>query len=468
MSDRLPDHLRLLGLCRNPFPPTPDATCYFHSPALECELREAAHCLLARKGFVLLTAEVGMGKSTFVRCLLDRLGAEGVAVSLVFNTFLQGRELLAAILRDFGVAPGAGFDEDIATLNAFLIERWRDGTTCVLVIDDAQNLSLESLELLRLLSNIETGQEKLLQIVLAGQPELRASLDRHEIRQLTSRIVSHIRLTPFDRAETAQYVDFRLARASGTGIALAPRALRALHRRARGNPRRIHLIMDRCLYGVFSERNGEVGRRLVERAAREAGTRTPRRQAPRWRWVALAAVLASLGVLQTTAARLFDRAPPERAHAPALVATAVAAGTPAVPVEDDCIKRAFSARLHVISVPRSQAAALAQVPGVCVAERDERVLVAWHRQLRAEDFMPGRSHASVGLLQNVLAGDHLYRAPIDGLFGPQTQRALADYQDRHALAATGVPDELTLLLIDVAIAAAAAPHAALENAHADG
>lgn len=468
MSDRLPDHLRLLGLCRNPFPPTPDAACYFHSQALERELREATHCLLARKGFVLLTGEIGMGKSTFVRRLLHELGANGVSVALVFNTYLQGRELLAAILRDFGAEPGASFDEDIATLNTFLIERWREGTTCVLVIDDAQNLTLESLELLRLLSNIETGQEKLLQIVLAGQPELRANLDRHEIRQLTSRIVSHIRLAPFDRAETARYIDFRLTGAGGgTGIALAPRALRALHRSTRGNPRRIHLIMDRCLYGVFSDRNGEVGRRLVERAAREAGTGMARRPAPGWRWGALAAIPLIFGAWQLTEARLSVTAP---AHVPvpALIANAVAASAPTLPLPPDCLERGFAENLHVIAVPRAQAELLAKVPDVCVAARGERNLVAWRRNLRAEDIMPGRVHDSVALLQSVLTQAQLYRAPIDGLFGPQTRLALANYQSRHAMAATGSPDELTLLLIDIAIAAAAAPRVALENSHADG
>ena len=468
MSDRLPNHLRLLRLRRNPFPPTPDAACYFMSAALERELHDAAHCLMARKGFVLLTGEVGMGKSTFVRRLLDLLGAGGATVSLLFNTFLQGRELLAAVLRDFGLVPGEGLAADIALLNAFLIERWKEGTTCVLVVDDAQNLSLESLELLRLLSNLETGQQKLLQIVLAGQPELRVNLERHEIRQLASRIVSHVRLTAFDRVETARYVDFRLA-GSGSeqqAIALAPRAVHALYRRSRGNPRRIHQIMDRCLYGVLSARDGAIGARLVERAAREAGLGAAR--GPARRWITLAGMVAVLGVLQAAVITAKQRSAP----APAALSTpALVAAQPTPAAESarppDCLDRA-TAGLHVVLVRRDQAAVLEHLPGVCIAERGERVLVAWRRQLRAEDLMPGQSHPAVGRLQSVLAEAQLYHAPVDGLFGVQTRQALADYQQRHALPATGLPDELTLLLIDAAIAAAAAPRTAPENAHADG
>ncbi|TCV92818.1 type II secretory pathway predicted ATPase ExeA [Luteibacter rhizovicinus] len=264
--------LSQLGLTRPPFPPTPDAQCYFHTPALERELAEVTHCLRERKGFVLLTGEVGMGKSTFVRHLLDTLEGGGVTVSLVFNTFLQGSALLTAVLRDFGLESATDMATDIDTLNRFLVRRWNEMAICVLVIDDAQNLAVESLELLRLLSNLETGQEKLLQVVLCGQPELRTLLARDDIRQLATRIVKHVVLEPLDAEQTRRYVDYRLATAGAAGrISLDSAAHKALYEDSRGNPRRIHLVMDRCLYGVLAATNGGIDVRLLRAAAAEAG-----------------------------------------------------------------------------------------------------------------------------------------------------------------------------------------------------
>lgn len=288
-------YLDALGLARAPFPPTPDADGYFMTEALEGDLAEAAHCLLARKGFVLLTGDVGRGKTTFVRRLVAMVQDEGAAVSLVFNTFLQGPELLSAVLRDFGLKPGTDAADDIHRLNRFLVRQWHAGVTCVLVIDDAQNLSLESLELLRLLSNLESGQEKLLQIVLAGQPELEQALAAHAIRQLTSRVVKHVRLGDLDAADTASYVEFRLAQAGNDGrIALTRSAYAALHRSSRGNPRRIHLIMDRCLYGVVARGRPVVDRALVARAASEAGFAGARSRG--WRIAAAAIALTTTGL----------------------------------------------------------------------------------------------------------------------------------------------------------------------------
>ncbi|CCJ48068.1 putative type II secretion system protein [Bordetella parapertussis Bpp5] len=236
-----------------PFPPTPDAEHYFHTEWLQARQAEAAHCLASGKGFILLTGEIGTGKSTFLRQLLAALAErQALRTSLVFNTFLQGEALLAAILKDFGLPAHGSAADHVERLNAFLLEQWRAGALCVLCIDDAQNLSLESLELLRLLSNLESGQEKLLQIVLCGQPELAERLARPEIRQLTSRIGEHIRLHTLDRAETGRYAAFRLAVSGAAGrIDLSPRAVAALYRRSRGNARRIHQILDRALYGVL-------------------------------------------------------------------------------------------------------------------------------------------------------------------------------------------------------------------------
>lgn len=184
-----------LGLSRNPFPPTPDAGSYFFTSCLEEDFAEIAHCIEARKGFVLLTGEVGLGKSTMVRRLLDTLQGKKCHSALILNTFLQDGALLSAIQMDFGLPPNDSVEQGLEQLTQLLIARHQAGEISLLVIDDAQNLSVQSLELVRLLCNLETNQEKLLQILLAGQPELEHTLASPELRQLKSRIVKHARLT---------------------------------------------------------------------------------------------------------------------------------------------------------------------------------------------------------------------------------------------------------------------------------
>jgi general secretion pathway protein A len=260
-------HLAALRLVRNPFPHTPDAGCYFSTPHLEEQRVELAHCILARKGFSILTAEVGMGKSTLVRRLITDLASKQVVSALVFNTFLQGPELLAAVLQDFGLTSNGTMSGDIAVLNAFLLKNHVEGKTCLLIIDDAQNLSESSLELVRLLCNLETDQEKLLQIVLAGQPELEESLLQYDLRQLRSRVVKLARLHGLNSTEIADYVKFRLDSAGSDGtLLLQADACQLLWKESQGVPRHIHLIMDRCLYGLVAQNGNVIDASLMKRA----------------------------------------------------------------------------------------------------------------------------------------------------------------------------------------------------------
>lgn len=260
-------HLAALGLVRNPFPPTPDAGCYFSTPHLDEQMVELSHCIQSRKGFCLLTAEVGMGKSTLVRRLMTDLAPNGVVSALVFNTFLQGHELLAAVLQDFGLESAGSMSADIATFNAFLLSNHQEGKTCLLIIDDAQNLSESSLELVRLLCNLETDQEKLLQIMLAGQPELEATLSRHNLRQLRSRVVKHARLHGLNSTEIADYVRFRFESAGSDGsLVLQADACQMLWKETQGVPRQIHLILDRCLYGLAATAGNVIDPALMRKA----------------------------------------------------------------------------------------------------------------------------------------------------------------------------------------------------------
>ncbi|GEM_PF-450477 len=316
-------HARL-GLARNPFPPTPDASAYFFTDALQEQFAEVLHCIRARKGFVLLTGEVGLGKSTFVRRLLDTLPEGEVRSALVFNTFLQREALLSAILRDFGLEPAGDMDEALTRLNGFLMDEHRAGRTCLLVIDDAQNLQPASLELVRLLCNLETGQEKLLQIVLAGQPELEELLGGRDLRQLKSRVVKHARLEGLRADQVLRYFEMRVSAAGASGrIALQPRAARQLHRATAGNVRRIHLVLDRCLYGLAAQGGGTIDHRLLRAALDDLdpGSASARRR-PGWHaWLAMGGLgMAAIGV---GAAYVWPEAPtPAALEAPVAVAAA--------------------------------------------------------------------------------------------------------------------------------------------------
>lgn len=264
-------HLATLNLVRNPFPYSPDAGSYFLTAHLEEQFVELVHCIDARKGFCLLTAEIGMGKSTLVRRLMLDLQKKNVVSALVFNTFLQGNELLAAILEDFGLESSTAMSSDIAMLNRFLLDHHRQGKTCLLIIDDAQNLSASSLELIRLLCNLETDQEKLLQILLAGQPELEDTLSQHGMRQLRSRVAKHSRLHGLGSIELADYVKFRFEAAGSDGsLVLQADACQLLWKTSQGVPRQVHVIMDRCLYGLAAQKGNVIDLPLMRKAIQDS------------------------------------------------------------------------------------------------------------------------------------------------------------------------------------------------------
>lgn len=268
----LPMHVKALGFTRNPFPYTPDAFSYFQTPHIEQQLAELTHCILDRKGFFLLTADIGLGKSTLVRRLIMEIPQESVRCALVVNTFLQGSELLSAIVSDFALPTTGDLYQDYKTLNEFLLQMHRLGTTCLVVIDDAQNLSKSSLEMIRLLSNLETDQEKLVQILLVGQQELDMALSSNDLRQLRSRIANHVKLKALTLEESIDYVGFRL-HAAGAGnnrITSQPlierKAGEVLWQASRGVPRSMHVILDRCLYGLLMRNEHTIDLATVQQA----------------------------------------------------------------------------------------------------------------------------------------------------------------------------------------------------------
>jgi len=257
------------GLTEPPFNITPDPRYLFFSRRHREAFEHILFGITQRKGFIQLTGEVGAGKSTVCRAVLEEL-REGYATALILNPMMTAIQLLRSILRELGV-DDRGNDRVrlVGRLNDFLLERTREGATVVLFIDEAQDMSDELLEQVRLLSNLETDDRKLLQIVLIGQPELRVTLERRELRQLRQRITVRYHLGPIDRSETEAYVLHRLEVAGANGRPTFSRAaVLAIHLHARGVPRLINAVCDTALLCGYAEGRDHLGWRQVWRAVR--------------------------------------------------------------------------------------------------------------------------------------------------------------------------------------------------------
>lgn len=270
-------YVQYFGLKHEPFSIAPDPRYLFMS---ERHREALAHLLYGVKGggggFVLLTGEIGAGKTTVCRCLLEQI-PKRCNVAYIFNPKLTALELLKTVCEEFHVPvdahePGTVFTakDYLDPFNRFLLETHAVGLNNVLIIDEAQNLSTDVLEQLRLLTNLETNERKLLQIVLIGQPELRTMLRRPELEQVAQRVIARYHLEALSEAETAMYLRHRLAVAGLTSaMPFSQRAMQEIHHAARGVPRRINLLADRALLGAYAESVPRVDKRIVEKAAAE-------------------------------------------------------------------------------------------------------------------------------------------------------------------------------------------------------
>src|SRR5580698_8602138 len=261
-------------LARNPFDLTPDPT-YFVSTRRHNEALAALHYGIRRhKGFVVVTGEVGTGKTLLLRCLLRLLKeSKEIAYAYLFNSRLSPTEFLQYILADFGLpAAGKNKSELLLELGQYLIARGAKKQTTVLIIDEAHHLSAEILEEVRLLSNLETTDDKLLQIVLVGQPELDEKLDSVGLRQLKQRIALRSHLGALDAEETKEYIERRLKIAGGgersTPI-FPPEAIAAIFRTSRGIPRLINSISENSLIAAYARQSSTVTPDIIEDVARE-------------------------------------------------------------------------------------------------------------------------------------------------------------------------------------------------------
>jgi type II secretory pathway predicted ATPase ExeA len=253
-----------------PFGSSPDPRFLYVMP----QIRETLACLQygieARKGFVVMTGEVGTGKTTLLKTALSRFDSKHVSTAYVFNPRLDVLDFLEFVLTDFGITPSSRTKSGmLIQLNRWLVERFRNDGVCVIAIDEAQNLSWELLEEIRLLTNLETSSEKLLQIVLSGQPELDEKLCNPLVRQLRQRVWMWCKTRPLNDLETEAYIAQRLQAAGAAQPIFSPDAVRMVHGYSKGIPRLINLICEHSLISGYVEQSNPIPARVVAAVGQE-------------------------------------------------------------------------------------------------------------------------------------------------------------------------------------------------------
>lgn len=260
-------YLKFYGLTDRPFSITPDVQYLYLGKQYEQALDTLMYGINQRQGFSLLTGEVGTGKTLLTRSLLSRLD-KSIATALIVNPVLSIPELLKSITKDFSIAVRyTSHQRHIEALNRFLLNLADEGRNALVIIDEAQNLSSESLEVVRMLTNLETDKHKLLQILLVGQPELLKKLDSHDLRQLNQRITARFHLMPFGTIEMMRYINHRICIAGGGGkVFFEPKAYQLIYKVTKGYPRLVNLICDRALMAAFVRESYVVDRDAVKAA----------------------------------------------------------------------------------------------------------------------------------------------------------------------------------------------------------
>ena len=500
-------YLGALGLVHHPFPVAPDNEYFYMSSHIEQVIAELVHGILARKGFMVLSGEVGLGKTTITRRILQILCKQEVDTALVFNTSLSNLDLLREINRDFGLlspamrTAGAGLGDELHKLYTFLMTQYAHGRNCAIVIDDAQNLDRASLELVRMISNLEADRHKLVQILLVGQPELAAHLDTRELRQLRSRIVINKTVSPLNRHELREYVLFKLHQLEvDQDLTLTPDALRHLFRFSQGNFRQINLLMDRCLYAICRDRSRTIDGSIVLEAYRDLYPGRRARHKKGWPLIAgatvlalclgMAAILPQLQIRHGTAAApaivtykipqpmqpTGDSGPPSH---PDSARAGTAAPSDHVSVLDPAVinflhPHGLDAQVADFELARQQGRLkqwaervylqsgyqLLQLPflpdwirrrygslALPSAAGGHQWLVFWKPRVHVEKFYYGYQGEEINQLQHLLYQRRLYNDACDGIVGARLMKAVVDFQVGSGLPVTGYPDAETLFLL---------------------
>lgn len=263
---------RYFNLREEPFSMTPDPRFLFLSQQHEAAIESLLYGIRQRKGFMTITGEVGTGKTTICRELVNRLD-DDVAIAVILNPLLSTFGLIKAINVDFdNPERGTTVEEQLDSLHQFLVLRAHEGRNAVVLIDESQNLSVDALEMIRLLSNLETDSQKLLQIILVGQPELETTLQSHRLRPLNQRISIRHRLDKLNLDETRKYIMHRMLCAGGDGqVNFENKAIQRLHACSGGFPRLINILCDRSLLEAYARRVRTVNKSVVSDAVKDVG-----------------------------------------------------------------------------------------------------------------------------------------------------------------------------------------------------
>jgi len=372
---------RFYDLRERPFALSPDPEYLYPSRVHREALDYLRYGLESHAGFVVITGEIGSGKTTLLQTLLRGLDSQ-TTVGRIVNTILEPRELLETIMIDFGLDPGGRSKPLLLRdLAQYLVDQRLAGRLVLLVIDEAQNLSLGALEELRMLSNLETEKSKLLQIVLVGQPNLREKLISPELEQLRQRITVSYHLTPLDPEETANYINHRLRRASlGATLEFPRDATDVIHARSRGIPRIVNVICDAALVFGYAEERRQIDLPLIREVLTELETTgiLPRAASPE-------PVAAVAGGLASSSVEVQMQMPPRRVEAVAAAATPVgpvAAALHARPSVDTAVPRPNTEDARRLALVEQREQALRQRERELAEQR--RVLAEEYRLLRTQ------------------------------------------------------------------------------------
>jgi len=262
---------KFYNFTEKPFNTTPDTKFFFPSPKHTEALNSMIYAINERKGFVVITGEIGAGKTTVCRALLNKLNTNTIVATIV-NTHLTPKDLIASILEEFGIEhTGATKQKLLKALNQFLIQQLASDMNVALIIDEAQNLTPAALEEVRMLSNLETEKEKLIQIILLGQPQLRAKLDSPKLEQFRQRIAVYYHINALNRKETKEYILYRISLVcpNANGNVFTPEAIELVYEHSRGIPRLINLACDSALLSGYVEESPVINSNIMLGAIKE-------------------------------------------------------------------------------------------------------------------------------------------------------------------------------------------------------
>ncbi len=467
-------YLEHFHLKYNPFPVAPDTENFYVSSAIDKVITEIIHGIETRKGFMILVGEVGLGKTTIGRKIVSLIEGSGVETSLILHTALQGSDLLREINRDFKIRARTNkLSDQLRRLNEFVLKKNAEDKNCAIIIDDAQNLSAESLELLRMISNLEADREKLVQILLIGQPELLRKLRSPELRQLQSRIIIQQEVRPLNKHELKDYVYFKLNGAGNDGTTtVTSGGLKAIYRATKGNFRRVNALMDRCLYAGFVHDTTRISRRIVRKAALDLDRKPIEayRRPVTWAVASLLSLCLAVGLyyandhlhllrqgvpIKITHRKLTQRVPSQvlsfltdyglSSYGTAFfeglthgsiesVARKIFKDTGLRLIELDLVPRGVREKFGILAYPSTDAA-------------KQRFFVFWRPEFWVKRFYYGYQGPEILRVQRILAGLNFYNDNMDGIVGKNLMKAIVEFQKRMSLPVTGFPDTRTLFLM---------------------